>query len=368
MAEDLFARLSAIGSIIGGGSSSVGLLEPDEPADDEGVSAGGKSPTGAPSGFTGGTMTEAHGDSGGDTPGARALQTHLLGRFAGGRDSGVYADRDVRGRPGVRSVHGEGRAGDFGITVGDPLGDQVAAYLVGNADRFGVQRIIYNHKSWNRKTRTWKAYNGENPHTDHVHWEITPEAAGRPDLYGDKGGDTATNTPVDTDDLFSRASAIHDVIGGRGPKRASAQRDGMGFRNVSKDMAQRFAAARSGRQSIRTSQDGAASFDTGTKGQYQQHAFSMFERYGWSEAELGPLIELWNRESGWNPNAKNPSSSATGIAQKITKLHGPIESSWQGQIAWGLDYIARRYGSPSAALAFWQRAVPINGRNVGHWY
>ena len=38
------------------------------------------------------------------------------------------------------------------------------------------------------------------------------------------------------------------------------------------------------------------------------------------------------------------------------------------QIEAGLRYITNRYGTPSAALAHWQRRVPINGRDVGHWY
>ena len=31
------------------------------------------------------------------------------------------------------------------------------------------------------------------------------------------------------------------------------------------------------------------------------------------------------------------------------------------QIRWGLDYISSRYGSPCAALAFWNSHMP-------HWY
>src|SRR5512144_1299960 len=38
-------------------------------------------------------------------------------------------------------------------------------------------------------------------------------------------------------------------------------------------------------------------------------------------------------------------------------LHGDAAA----QIAWGLDYIASRYGTPAAALSAWQRRSP-------HWY
>lgn len=93
---------------------------------------------------------------------------------------------------------------------------------------------------------------------------------------------------------------------------------------------------------------------------YGQYALSKFQEYGWTEAELQALTTLWNKESGnpkasgitWNPSAANPTSSARGIAQKMTSIHGPIEPTAEGQIDWGLQYIAGRYGSPSRALAF----------------
>lgn len=96
-----------------------------------------------------------------------------------------------------------------------------------------------------------------------------------------------------------------------------------------------------------------------------QIAQKLMTRYGWSKADYAALVELWNRESGdpsagsakvtWNPGAANPKSSARGIAQKMTSIHGPIEKSASGQIAWGLNYIAGRYGNPRNALAFHNR-------------
>jgi hypothetical protein len=76
------------------------------------------------------------------------------------------------------------------------------------------------------------------------------------------------------------------------------------------------------------------------------------EKYGWGPTELKSLIKLWDKESGWNPQARNKSSSAAGIAQKMQSIHGAVEPSGEGQIDWGLQYIANRYGSPSAALKF----------------
>lgn len=93
---------------------------------------------------------------------------------------------------------------------------------------------------------------------------------------------------------------------------------------------------------------GNATKSTGSAGQYQSYAFSQFSKFGWSNSEQSPLIKLWNKESGWDPNAKNPSSGAAGIPQDIT---GNMHGGWQGQIDWGLAYIKQRYGTPSMAWA-----------------
>ena len=81
----------------------------------------------------------------------------------------------------------------------------------------------------------------------------------------------------------------------------------------------------------------------------------MLER-GWGDDQWGCLLSLWNKESHWNVYAGNPSSGAYGIPQAVpgSKMAaaGP---NWQSdaatQIAWGLSYIAGRYGSPCSAWA-----------------
>ena len=92
----------------------------------------------------------------------------------------------------------------------------------------------------------------------------------------------------------------------------------------------------------------------GTKGQYQTYALSLMEDYGWEDSEINPLINLWNKESGWNPNAHNGSSGAHGIPQALPASKMASEGSdyytnGETQIRWGLNYIKNRYGSPSAA-------------------
>lgn len=87
---------------------------------------------------------------------------------------------------------------------------------------------------------------------------------------------------------------------------------------------------------------------------------AMASSYGWgSGAEWTALAAVINRESGWNPNAANPTSSARGLFQEMASIYGPVPGSVQGQAAWGLPYIEGRYGDP---LAAWQHEL-----NYG-WY
>jgi hypothetical protein len=59
------------------------------------------------------------------------------------------------------------------------------------------------------------------------------------------------------------------------------------------------------------------------------------------------LLQLWERESHWNPKANNKRSSAYGIPQLLKlKVTDPYM-----QIDAGLKYIASRYGSSCKALA-----------------
>ncbi|WP_345752702.1 aggregation-promoting factor C-terminal-like domain-containing protein [Microbacterium rhizophilus] len=78
------------------------------------------------------------------------------------------------------------------------------------------------------------------------------------------------------------------------------------------------------------------------------------ERFGWGADQFGCLVSLWNKESGWNYQASNPSSGAYGIPQSLpgSKM-ATVGSDWETnattQISWGLDYISRSYGTPCAA-------------------
>ncbi|WP_238335745.1 lytic transglycosylase domain-containing protein [Serinicoccus kebangsaanensis] len=93
-------------------------------------------------------------------------------------------------------------------------------------------------------------------------------------------------------------------------------------------------------------------------------AQSMLGSYGWGMDQWGCLDSLWQKESGWNHTAMNPSSGAYGIPQSLpgSKM-ASAGADWQTnpatQIQWGLGYISGRYGSPCAA---WAHSQAVN------WY
>jgi cell wall-associated NlpC family hydrolase len=90
------------------------------------------------------------------------------------------------------------------------------------------------------------------------------------------------------------------------------------------------------------------------------YARAQFGEFGWSASQWPPLDRLWQRESGWRWNARNPSSGAYGIPQalppsKMASAGADWLTNWATQINWGLGYIQGRYGRPSSAWAHSQR-------------
>ena len=74
-----------------------------------------------------------------------------------------------------------------------------------------------------------------------------------------------------------------------------------------------------------------------------------------SDKQYRCLVELWDRESHWNPKADNPKSSAFGIPQLLRmRTTNPYR-----QIELGIKYITKRYGNSCVALARHKR--------VGHY-
>ncbi|WP_423918070.1 transglycosylase SLT domain-containing protein [Frigoribacterium sp. 2-23] len=92
-------------------------------------------------------------------------------------------------------------------------------------------------------------------------------------------------------------------------------------------------------------------------------AADMVAAKGWGTGEYDCLVSLFNKESGWNVYAYNP-SGAYGIPQALpgSKM-AAFGADWQTnpatQIAWGLSYIEGRYKTPCGA---WAHSQSVN------WY
>jgi hypothetical protein len=105
----------------------------------------------------------------------------FLSEYAGvARSGGIYNCRAVRGSA-ARSVHSEGRALDVMMPVvrgrGHAAGHDAIARLGKVGDRLGITLIIFDRMSWSQRNPSGSVYKGQHPHYDHLHVEITREAA-----------------------------------------------------------------------------------------------------------------------------------------------------------------------------------------------
>lgn len=105
----------------------------------------------------------------------------------------------------------------------------------------------------------------------------------------------------------------------------------------------------------------------GGGGNAKSIAKGLLTNYGWA-SHWSALEALWQRESGWNYKAKNPSSGAYGIPQalpasKMKSAGADYLTNPATQIKWGLSYIKSRYGNPTKANSF-QKANNWYGRGT----
>jgi hypothetical protein len=88
--------------------------------------------------------------------------------------------------------------------------------------------------------------------------------------------------------------------------------------------------------------------------------------FGWGSGDQwNALYKLIQGESGFRPNAQNPTSSAYGLFQFLDSTWGTVgghkTSDPTLQTIYGLKYIQQAYGSPLNAYSKWQSRSP-------HWY
>jgi len=88
------------------------------------------------------------------------------------------AARNAQGNLRNRDVHEDGRAADV-MTSDVAKGTALADWLLQNAAALGIQQLIWHRGYWSsarpssRRAHSYGAYTGRQPHTDHVHVEVS---------------------------------------------------------------------------------------------------------------------------------------------------------------------------------------------------
>lgn len=126
---------------------------------------------------------------GGPQPGAKAIAAWFMAAYEkdGARNDGIYNCRNVRGGS-IMSAHAEGRAFDAGLPLiggkANPAGDRLVQQLRPHAADLGIGVLIWNRRIWSAKSpgRAGRPYDGVDPHTGHVHIELTRNAAAKLNL------------------------------------------------------------------------------------------------------------------------------------------------------------------------------------------
>jgi hypothetical protein len=111
-------------------------------------------------------------------PGVQAFSDLVLATWGRGSNGGMTRSCKVGGE----SEHKEGRAWDWML---DPTnytnvvaGARVLNWLLANdataARRLGIMYIIWNNRIWStyRRDEGWRAYDGADPHTSHIHFSF----------------------------------------------------------------------------------------------------------------------------------------------------------------------------------------------------
>ncbi|MGZ9839700.1 aggregation-promoting factor C-terminal-like domain-containing protein [Tsukamurella ocularis] len=97
-----------------------------------------------------------------------------------------------------------------------------------------------------------------------------------------------------------------------------------------------------------------------TGGEQATHdtVYAAFRQAGFTDEQWPAMVNIINRESGWNPKAQNPSSTAYGLGQFLDQTWATVGGTKTDDLGQQASYMAKyikdRYGDPDKAWAFWQ--------------
>ncbi len=283
----------------------------------------------------------------------------LRSGFGGVRPHVAQAGHFLRSKFGVRTVggigqrsgpsdHPRGLALDFMTYDDTAKGDALSNYVVSNAKHLALKYII-----WKQRINSgggWKGMEDRGSvtanHFDHPHLSFL-------DLPG---------TGKDFDGGGAGWDPVGDIIRAllaplRGTLDAQ-KRDGALPQKV---VAGVFGKVLDHVIGIADTQDGmGAGGGAPGSGAIRDQVRAVANRYGWGGGPQWTALErLVQKESSWDPNAQNPTSTAFGLFQFLNSTWGTVgatKTSNPGlQAEAGLRYIQQRYRTPVGALDFHNR-------------
>lgn len=318
---------------------------------------------------------------------AIGLSHGTLGAFASGGVIGAMANI-VRAkypmlqltsgyRPGDGGMHGAGLASDWSNGGGNTpqqlaLAHDIAQTYPGSAE------LIYDSPGWAGNIKNGQTVGPfgsfytmaqAGPHHHHVHWAMTTapniQFGGGVFEGGNNGGDGGLIGGF-FNWIADKAKGVWaDLVDPLKGKIDEKREDSkfwdipFGFLETVKEQAWSFLASKFGSGGGHSS----GAVDTSdVSGAVADQVETVFARHGFTGAEWEAAKWIIGKESGWNPTATNPSSGAYGLFQ-FNPMGGNTLASYLPdrnpdpavQADAGARYIKDRYGSPTAAKAFWEQ-------------
>lgn len=318
---------------------------------------------------------------------AIGLSHGTLGAFANGGVIGAMANI-VRAkypmlqltsgyRPGDGGMHGAGLASDWSNGGGNTpqqlaLAHDIAKTYPGSAE------LIYDSPGWAGNIKNGQTVGPfgsfytmaqAGPHHHHVHWAMTTapniQFGGGVFEGGNNGGDGGLIGGF-FNWIADKAKGVWaDLVDPLKGKIDEKREDSkfwdipFGFLETIKEQAWSFLSSKFGSGGGHSS----GAVDTSdVSGAVADQVETVFARHGFTGADWEAAKWIIGKESGWNPTATNPSSGAYGLFQ-FNPMGGNTLASYLPdrnpdpavQADAGARYIKDRYGSPTAAKAFWEQ-------------
>ncbi|QAX93099.1 tape measure protein [Mycobacterium phage RedRaider77] len=247
-------------------------------------------------------------------------------------------------------IPGAGGLNDPTPAEGKALGDQMYAWLQANKEALGIDYIMWQEKD----------------HYNHLH--VNFKESGFADALGlgtgsgqSSGGGSAQSEGLTALSELNAALGLDSATPPQGNGPLNLDSGSPVGRSLPSGYKRR--AVRGGPKAVGDHEAEGLLQTPTEKGLLKAAAKQLYMRAGMPPAEWPAFDRLIEKESSWNPTAKNPKSTAYGLGQflDITDAkYGPRSADPMVQLPRIFQYIRDRYdGSPAKALDF---------HNKNNWY